>query len=78
MLALCLLLKRRLLEILRDIRGGVLLLLQLGFSATVDPILQRGFLGRVGGALFLVLRRGDFLLLQTGDLLLGLFDVLFD
>lgn len=73
---LSLLLEGRLLQVLRHIRRRVLLLLQFSFGVAVQLILLRRLLGRVGRTLVILSSRGDLFLLQAGDLVLDLLDVL--
>jgi hypothetical protein len=71
---LCLLLDRGLLEFIRDVGHGILLLSQLSFRRG-SAILLGGLLGGVSGP---AAGLGDvgLLLFQAGNLLLGLVDVL--
>jgi hypothetical protein len=72
----CRVLNRSLLELLGDIRSGIVLLLQLSFGGdfTIDTaVLNSDLLGMVGSTLAVRVR---LFLLQTLDLLLSLLDVL--
>lgn len=72
----CRVLNRSLLELLGDIGGGIVLLLQLSFGgdfAIDTAVLNSDLLGMVGGTLAVRVR---LFLLQTLDLLLSLLDVL--
>jgi hypothetical protein len=67
-----LVLERGLLEIVRDVSGGVLLLVGLGGSVTVDGLLgglAGGVGGTVGGTLVLLRLQLLDLLLRLGDIL---------
>jgi hypothetical protein len=75
---LCLVLERGLLQLLLNISHRVLLLRQFGIGrrGTVHTVLERGLLRIVGGAAAGLGGDLGLFLLQAGDLLLGLLDVL--
>ena len=74
--SLCLVFKRGLLKVFRSVSSGVLLLLQFRFSRSLSvdtAVLLGGLLSNIGSALSIGLRG---LILQPGNLFLGLGNVL--